>query len=56
MSFEGGQVYYADQMLVDGGQGRSNEREDGLVNLDQAFHLFMHFILETQVRNTYIYR
>ena len=50
--FEGQQVYYTDQNLVnhiDNGQGDQQ-------SLAESENKFMHFIRETQVRNTYIYR
>ena len=56
MSFEGQMVMYADQGLAgpEGivGEGTSSARLD----LDEAERKFMHFIQETQERNTFIYR
>jgi len=56
MSFEGQMVMYADQGLAgpEGivGEGISSARLD----LDEAERKFMHFIQETQERNTFIYR
>jgi len=55
MSFEGQQVFYADQGLNQHNAGREDEMGQS-VNLNDAELKFMHFILETQERNTYIYR
>ena len=56
MSFEGQMVMYADQGLAgpEGvvGDPTSNARMD----LEEAERKFMHFIQETQERNTFIYR
>ena len=50
--FEGNQVYYTDQNLVN----QIDANQDGQPNLVEAENKFMHFIRETQVRNTFIYR
>ena len=57
MSFEGQMVMYADQGLagpegVVGDPSSNNVRMD----LEEAERKFMHFIQETQERNTFIYR
>ena len=48
------QVFYTDQNLI--GQANVQPEENNTLNFDEAENKFMHFILETQVRNTYIYR
>jgi DNA-binding transcriptional MerR regulator len=50
---EGQQVFYADQGL---NQHAQREDENGQINFSEAELKFMHFILETQEQNTYIYR
>ena len=56
MSFEGQMVMYADQGLAgpEGVVGDAN-RNMGM-DLENAERTFMHFIQETQERNTFIYR
>ena len=59
MSFEGQAIFYSDQNLIadnNFNQGRFGENQNDQVQKDQAFMKFMHFVLEVQVRNTYIYR
>ena len=45
-------MYYTDQNLVN----QIDNNQDGAQSLAEAENKFMHFIRETQVRNTYIYR
>jgi len=49
MSFEGEQVYYTDQHLINAGidSGMNNEQN----SLVEAENKFMHFVRETQFRN-----
>ena len=57
MSYEGQVVFYSDQQLTGDNLNRQNNfGEDGGIPMDLAILKFMHFVLETQVRNTYIYR
>lgn len=64
MSFEGQAIYYTNQQLVSDNNNFNNQHiagmeedvQEEMMPLDQAKLNFMHFILETQVRNTYIYR
>ncbi len=58
MSFEGQAIFYSDQNLVagNGDQIRMGDLNTDQMQKDQAFMKFMHFILEVQVKNTYIYR
>lgn len=50
--FDGGNVYYTDQHLISGPQDQfDNDR-----SFAETENKFMHFVRETQVRNTYIYR
>ena len=64
MSFEGQAIYYTNQSLVSDNNNFNNQHiagmeedvQEEMMPLDQAKLNFMHFILETQVRNTYIYR
>ena len=59
MSFEGQAIFYSDQNLVAAhmdGQRHGNYAENDHVEKDQAFMKYMHFVLEFQDKNTYIYR
>jgi hypothetical protein len=55
MSFEGQQVFYTDQNLMNDHIVRSGE-QDQPIPLDEAKRKFMHFVLETQEQNKFIYR
>ena len=56
MSFEGQMVMYADQGLA-GPEGVVGDQQNNVrMDLDEAERKFMHFIQETQERNTFIYR
>lgn len=50
--FDGGNVYYTDQHLISGNQ----DQFDTDRSYAETENKFMHFVRETQVRNTYIYR
>lgn len=51
MNFEGDRVYYTDQNLINGEVGI-----DGAMSYADTENKFMHFVRETQIGNTYIYR
>jgi hypothetical protein len=55
MSFEGQAIFYSDQNLITGEQ-LGGQIDTLKVEKDQAFLKFMHFVLETQDKNIYIYR
>ena len=58
MSFEGQAIFYSDQNLVAGGDVQHNREgaQENQLARDEAFLKFMHFVLEVQDKNTYIYR
>ena len=58
MSFEGQNIFYSDQNLIAGGdvQHQRDGRDENQIAKDQAFLKCMHFVLEVQDKNTYIYR
>lgn len=58
MSFEGQTVYYTDQQLVNDFNQRDafGQGDETKMQLSQAEQVFMHFLTQVQVRNTYIYR
>jgi hypothetical protein len=56
MSFEGQNIFYSDQNLVAGNADGGNQRNADDLAKDEALMKYMHFILEWQERNTYIYR
>ena len=52
MNFEGDRVYYTDQQLINVGGDNMNEA----TSFAETENKFMHFVRETQVGNSYIYR
>ena len=52
MNFEGDRVYYTDQQLINAGA----DNLDGGTSLADTENKFMHFVRQTQVGDTYIYR
>ena len=56
MSFEGQAIFYSDQNLVAGNVDQIRMGDGADLQKDEAYMKFMHFILEVQAKNTYIYR
>lgn len=54
---EGQAIFYSDQNLInDYGQRQGAGFDVNSLEKDQAYMKYMHFILEFQQRNTYVYR